>query len=701
MSRIRFGLVACCLLAGMWSAQGQQRAGTELPVSRLVLFSSGVGYFQRDGLVEGNSKIDLQFHTQDINDLLKSLILQDANGGHVSTVNYDNRDPIDKTLKSFAIDLTQNPSIGQLLNQVRGERVEVVSVNEKGNPVTITGQVVGVEKVHRPAGKDQVIEMEQANLLTDQGMESVLLSQVQRIKFLKPELENEFRKALRVLATGHDNQKKTVTLNFQGNGKRQVRVGYVTESPVWKTSYRLSLDKEGTKDKAHLQGWAIVENTTDEDWNNVSLGLVSGRPISFRMDLYEPLFIPRPQVQLELFSSLRPQTYGGDVFFKQMAGAAPTNRAAGEGAPGGKAARDAMVLRSLNDAERESPPGAPLAAPASGASIDFRQGVASAAIATELGEFFKYEIEQPVNLARQKSALLPIVNGPVEAANVSIYNEGVHAKFPLLGLRLKNTTGLHLMQGPITVFEAGSYAGDARATDLQPNESRLISYAVDLGTEVVPTSPQASEEIVAVKIVRGIMHVTHKSRSTRRYALKNRSDHSRLVLVEHPIRPNWTLLTPTKPAEQSRDVYRFEVPLESRKSSSLDVVEEMKRFESIALSSQPDQSVRLFLRQSVLSPQVKEALEKAMQLKAEVAKSQLELDRENQALRVIESDQGRMRSNMQRVPPTSEAYKRYLKKFDDQETEIEKRREHVTRLQATVDGQQKTFDDFVANLNVE
>src|SRR5207237_7856377 len=128
----------------------------------------------------------------------------------------------------------------------------------------------------------------------------------------KPEQEQECRKALEVFATGHDKQKKTVSLNFLGNGKRDVRVAYITEAPLWKTSYRLALDKGG-KQKAFLQGWAVVENTTDEDWNSVRMGLVSGRPISFQMDLYEPLYVPRPVVEPELFASLRPQTYGGDL----------------------------------------------------------------------------------------------------------------------------------------------------------------------------------------------------------------------------------------------------------------------------------------------------------------------------------------------------------------------------------------------------
>src|SRR5262249_35683255 len=118
--------------------------------------------------------------------------------------------------------------------------------------------------------------------------------------------------------------------------------------------------------------------------------------------------------------------------------------------------------------------------------LDLGRGAVPVAQATKLGDYFQYVIDRPVSLPRQKSALLPIGGKDVQGARVSIYNERTQAKFPLLGLKLKNTSGLHLMQGPITVFEGSSYAGDARILDLQPDEERLISYAVDLGTEVNP-----------------------------------------------------------------------------------------------------------------------------------------------------------------------------------------------------------------------
>src|SRR6266851_4909368 len=155
------------------------------------------------------------------------------------------------------------------------------------------------------------------------GMRSVKLSEVQRVRFLNPIMDNEVRKALDTLTLSHDTQKKAVSLNFVGEGKRNVRVGYVIENPIWKTSYRLVMGKE-KEDKPFLQGWAVVENPTDEDWKDVRMALVSGRPISFQMDLYTPLYVPRPTVVPELFASLKPVAYSGDLAKKD-----PTSAASG------------------------------------------------------------------------------------------------------------------------------------------------------------------------------------------------------------------------------------------------------------------------------------------------------------------------------------------------------------------------------------
>src|SRR5262245_3320806 len=290
--------------------QEKEAKSASLPIGQVVLLSSGVGYFQREGSVEGDARVDLSFDVKDINDLIKSMVLLDLDKGHISAVSYDSSAPVERTLKSFAINLTSNPTLSDILTQARGERVEVVLSNpQAGGGVNATGTIVGVEKQRQTLGKEAV-EVTLLNLNCADGLRAYKFADVARVRFLNPTIEGEFKKALEALAQSHDTQKKAVSVRCVGEGKRRVQVSYVVESPIWKTSYRLVLDPKKDK-KPYLQGWAVVENPTDEDWKDVRMALVSGRPISFQMDLYTPLYVPRPVVVPELFQSLRPVAYSG------------------------------------------------------------------------------------------------------------------------------------------------------------------------------------------------------------------------------------------------------------------------------------------------------------------------------------------------------------------------------------------------------
>ncbi len=207
------------------------------------------------------SRCDLKFNVEDINDLLKSMILRDLAGGTISRVTIDSPEPITHTLRTFSIDLTRSPTLADLLRQLRGEKVQI------STPTATVGTIVGVEKHHQLAGKDQqqVIEVESLLLKTATGLRTVPMANVTDIKILDERLDKELQDALDILAQAHANNKKTVALSFEGKGKRPVLVGYMQEAPVWKTSYRLAIDEK----ESLLQGWAIVENTTDRDWKGV------------------------------------------------------------------------------------------------------------------------------------------------------------------------------------------------------------------------------------------------------------------------------------------------------------------------------------------------------------------------------------------------------------------------------------------------
>jgi hypothetical protein len=329
-------------------------------------------------------------------------------------------------------------------------------------------------------------------------------------------------------------------------------------------------------------------------------------------------------------------------------------------------------------------------------------GVSTMATATKLGDFFQYALDKPVSLPRQKSALLPIINKDVEGARVSIYNERTQPKFPLLGLKFKNTSGLHLSQGPITVFEGSNYAGDSRILDVEPNEERLLSYAVDLGMEVNPVLASDNGRLTTVKVVKGILYSTTKLRETKTYTIVNRNDSERLVLVEHPVRNDFHLTDDTsKPAETASDVYRFEVKVPAGKTAAQVVTEERLIGSQIQLTNTNDDQMRFFINSAVAGPKVKEGLKQGIALRWALNKTQRETAEQQLQLKTITDDQTRLRANLREMPPTAAAYKRYLEKFDQQETQIEKYQADIKKLQETEHQQQKEFEDFLANLSAE
>jgi hypothetical protein len=527
-----------------------------------------------------------------------------------------------------------------------------------------------------------------------------------------------------------------VSLTFNGEGKRTVKVGYVVENPIWKTSYRLVLNDKG---KATLQGWAVVENTSDDDWKDVRMSLVSGRPISFQMNLYTPLFVPRPNVEPELFASLRPPAFngalnvggqiagvgqigglgqiggfsiggfpiGGGQIGGQFGGMTPANRYNVAGQIGGmgstsdfsnRLTREEYMQRRL---ERQQALQNARNLGSALAAVDVKTDIHSAANAEEVGDYFRYVIDHKITLPRQKSSLLPIVKKPIEARRVSIYNEAVQPKFPLLGLKFKNTSGQNLIQGPITVYDAGTYSGDARIADLQPNEERLIAYAVDQGTEVKAEEQQVNAQMTSVKIVKGVIHTEERLRTTKTYTLKNRSPEDRTVVVEHPLRAGWKLITPEKPSEQSRDAYRFEVPVATGKLVKHVVVEEQIRSDHTMVSATGGDAIRLLLNSPVPSATVKEALEKAILLQGKLNDTVNELRTLREKLQEAKTEQARVRESINSLPRDSEPFKRYLKKIETLEDAVEKYQAEIATLSGTFTAQQKELLSYLGGLNAE
>jgi hypothetical protein len=675
-----------------------------LPLEKVVLFTSGVGYFQHAGEVTDDASVEMTFKAEEVNDLLKSMVVED-DGGAASTVSYASRDPITKTLDTFAVKLTDNPSMNDLLGRLRGEKIEA----DAATPVT--GTIVGVESRIVPVGDDKTVTRQFVTILAADGLRTLPLDSITRLRLLDARLQGELEKALAVLALGHDNEKKSVTLAFTGKGPRKVRVGYVQESPLWKTSYRLMLgdNAAGPEAKAALQGWAIVENTTDHDWKDVRMSLVSGRPISFAMDLYRPLYLPRPVVRPELYASLLPQVYGQNMADEQseFAGAAngmaergrelakrqlAQDRKVGAAVPAAPGRRSELQGASDRDAVLQA---------REAEMLGFSTNLQSLAAGVSLGELFRYEIATPVTIARQRSAMLPIVADRITAERVAIYDERVLAKHPLSGVRLKNTTALNLMQGPVTVYDEGGYCGDARIEDMAPGSERLLSYAVDLDVEVVPRTEPRPDEIVSVRLVKGTLLASRRLARVRKLEVKHSGDKPVKLLVEHPIEPGWKLVGSQKADETTRDRYRFTVAAEPGKPATLEIGEEMPVEQVHAIMNLDDNAILLYSRARGTSPAVKESLAEVIRRKQEIERIVREKTEREQEINAIGQEQARIRENMSRLERTSDLYTRYVQKFSQQETRVETLREEIAQRQAQEQQARQALDTYLLQVDVK
>lgn len=654
--------MACAAL--LWGVGSQ--AG-EVALDQVTLFTSGVGYFEHQGRVIGEAQVSMTVRDDQLNDVIKSLVAIDRDGGTVGAVSYAARDPLERILSSFAVDLTENPSLADIAAQLRG-----VLVRADLPARSVEGRIVGTEERVRKEG-DMELRETFVILNTDSGLQTVRLDQIQHLAPLDEAIARDLEQALDALAEQVDQTRKTVRIGFTGEGERRVSLGYLLETPMWKTSYRIVIDDEAL----WLQGWGYVENMTDMDWNDVQMALVSGRPISFIQNLYDPIYIQRPVVAFEKHEAVAPQEYAAAPM------ASPMRM---QGVFSGKSRSD---LAPDMEAERTA------------WSADDMARQQAQAEGEQVGELFQYPIAERVSIPRQSSAMLPIVQTAVEGAPLSIYTAEANSTHPLNGVELENTSGLFLMQGPVTVFQDGVYAGDARMPDTAQGATRLLSYAVDLAMEVVAEEERTPRSIVKIKVVQGALEQTMALERTTTYRIISEREEDRTVLIEHPRRSGWTLLAPTEPAEQTADQYRFRLDIPQGESIVLDVIERRVTEQTVEISDLNDERIAFFLRQPVIGPEMKDVLEDYRERRARVTR--LQADRRNRENRLtrLNKEQEQTRANMKAVQSGSDSFVRFEKKLIEQADEIDRLNEEISSLRREEAGRVAELENWLANLNVE
>jgi hypothetical protein len=634
------------------SALATVDSAADLSVREVILYKHGVAFFERAGELKSGEPARLDFKAEEMNDVLKSLTISDRSGGKVSGVRYDASEPLDKRLADFPFAVGQQPSLASFLDQMKGARIEI-----KVGSDTINGTIVGA-RVVRLTEKDQPVERESLVLLTDAGdIRALDLGSATSVRLSDPKLQGLLRDYLTVLNGSRSKDRRSVYIDAANEGARQLVASYVTPAAIWKSSYRLIFGASGDPT---LEGWAIVDNMSGEDWDKIKLSVVSGRPISFISKLYEPRYVQRPTAELAENNSVAPVVLQGDI----------------SGGIGGVPPA-AFALRV--------PPPAPAARPkASAQSVATPEfsSVSSVASGQDLGELFEYSFPGPVTVKKGESAMLPFIQQRLNARKLLIFTDNMNLH-PMNAAEISNTTGKTLDGGPITVYDNGAYGGEALVETLKAGDKRLISYGVDLGTRI-STAWDSSRDIVReIHLRRGTLTTRSAVQETKAYTIRNVDAQPKTLIIEHTERPGYDLINRT-PSEKTANSYRFEVKVAASGTETFPLQEERVFDQSVAVSSATPDTVASWLQNKTLSDSGRMQLEQIAAKKREIAENDTALEQVDQDQRGLSEDQDRLRKNLQSlnsVPGQQDQVQQYARQLAASEARLATLRDNRSQLQ--------------------
>ena len=283
-------------------------SGSRLPVKRIVLYKNGIGYFEHSARVHGNQELTIDFTTAQLNDVLKSLTAVDLGEGHISSVRYNSIAPLNERLRALRLPFGEQVTREDFLLALRGAQVEV-----KNGSSSATGRLLSVDKVRRSNSKGDFVDVTEFSIVSDAGeMRNFELGPATSVRLAERDLNDEVGRYLSLIGSSRARDLRRMTLSATGTGDRDIFVSYISEVPIWKSTYRI-IFSDKANEKPVLQGWAIVDNTVGEDWKDVQLSLIAGAPQSFIQDISQPFYTRRPVVQLPPSVMLTPQAHEGTL----------------------------------------------------------------------------------------------------------------------------------------------------------------------------------------------------------------------------------------------------------------------------------------------------------------------------------------------------------------------------------------------------
>ena len=682
------GVAAIALLAtGTAAAQDVE----DLSLRRVMLSTGGVGYFEYEATVTGTADLSLQVRLDQVNDVLKSIVVYDDEGG-VGDISLPGQEPLREVFREMPFSPEALSSPAALFNALRGAEVESVGAR------SVSGRILSVTQENTALPDGGTITRHRLSLMTDDGLRQLILEEADALQFTDPDLQAAVGEALEALSRHNERDRRDLAVRMIGEGDRTVRVAYVVEAPLWKSSYRLTLSDDQTGDAGDLLGWAVLENMSGEAWEDVELTVVSGNPVTFTQALYTAYYVDRPEIPVEVLGRVMPRLDEGAV-----------DRAEAE---------TALAARA-----QLAPPPAPMPEPsadfAAGAMMlmegayDARiptpeQAQVRAAESQDATTQVVFRVPEPVSVESGHSLLVPIVAEAIPLERVSVYQPDTHPTHPLASVRLVNDGDVGLPPGVLTLYERSSdngqvtYVGDAQLAALPAGDDRMISFAVDQKVRIdrqISGDRAVSRSSIADGVLR--LQVTEEQRTT--YTVEGAAREPRTVILEHPRSGgDWRMVTPV--AEDEAEVtdthYRIPVEVAAGDTVTIDVVIERPQTERVILSDLNLSQVGFYANSTELSPEVRQAIADMRGYLTTLAELQDRLSTLNASVSVIVSEQGRIRDNLRAVPEDSDLYQRYLSTLSSQEDELLALRAAIEDTQAERQSARDALRTYIGGLQL-
>jgi hypothetical protein len=635
-------------------------ATTHLPVTHVSLYKNGVGFFEHTGRISGDATVTIDFTSGQLNDVLQSLTAIDLNGGRISGADYNSTTPLDQQLKNLPLALGSDPTALEFYNAIRGSRVEVHS-----GTVSITGRLLSMEERTVPAkpdGPDATtgVTRQFLTVIADTGETRTLeLTPATSVRLLDTALHTDVTRYLQLLDANRSQGLRHLTLQDNGTGPRELKLSYISEVPIWKSTYRILLTDAATSaatQTATLQGWSVVDNTTGADWINVQLSLIAGAPQSFIQPLSQPIYSRRPEVPIAQEAQLTPQTFDSSIEGKatDSIDAFTGGQLQPMGGPMANRATTAIGVGNgagmLGGVYNLSVAAAPV--------VSYEDAVANSIAPTTttaaFDDFFAYNLTEPVTILKNQSALVPILQSKVTADRVTLvsYMNG-RVSQPLRALWVTNTSGLTLDRGSFSIVENGSFGGEGLLDPIHAGEKRLLSYAADQAVHVTAEDDKTSNHVTFLRGSRGVLNLHHADLHEVTLVLHNAAAAPRTVVSEVPVVSGWKLdsvanaaSTDPKPVETTPTVYRYRTVLAPGETARLHIGSTRTGSTAYRLTNANDSQFEAILTQSGQNPALIAALQPILDARRKVADAQAAVDQTNKQLTALRSDEDRQRANI-------------------------------------------------------